>query len=593
MYSEHFGFAEAPFGVTPDPRFFYRNTVIQEALAGLEHGIDARQAFIVVTGEAGTGKTTLLRRLISTSIDTLEYGFITNPCLSFTALLRKVLKDWGIPNSSTDRKILLEQLNNRVHEQFTTGHTVALLFDEAQALSDEVLAELQLLYRIGCDDNEKLIPIVLVGQPVLDLRLDNSNLRQIKECITLRRSLIPLQDPDVGLYVISRLEHAGYHGTELFGPAAIERLINRSSGIPRLINNICDNALLLAYRSSEHTVSADMIDEVANQLRLVERPARASQKMDDIANQLRPINLLPISDHKIDEVANQPWFVAPPVGADPKTAPESDQPEDIEIALPTESVESSNRVDDFEREVGEQVIPAIVEDSCEIIDRSVSGEQKAAPENDQPENLEDHSARESDAQSLVDEIATGSRHLRNHRLANFNWMRISIGAFIVVVVLGGGFVAFDLWSHKAVAPAVDDHVANSLGGARPVVAPEKLIDEVVVEEGVPQPVLSPPSHSPPVPQDRAQNEVGIQKQMVERENAPNIDQPPPQQIYRVSGPSFLRKRPTADAEIVETLQPGTRIAVAKSGEYFRVRSLADDRVSGFVHREDAFFELIP
>ena len=548
MYCKHFGFEESPFGVTPDPRFFYGDTVTEEALADLKHGIELRKSFIVVTGEAGTGKTTLLRRLISTSVNTIKYGFITNPSLSFTALLRKILKDWGIPSPLKDRKVLLEQLHGYVREQSTAGHTFALFFDEAQALSDEVLEELRLLYEIGCDDNEKLIPIVLVGQPVLDARLDESNLSRIKECITLRRRLMPLQDRDVGLYVKSRLECVGYHRDDLFAPDAIARLVDRSSGIPRLINTICDNALLLAYRASKHRVTAAMIDEVAN----------------------------------------QPGFVAPSSSADLKTAQENDQPVKAEIALSTESVETSHRVDDFEKEIGEQVIPATEEDSWALID-----EQKAAPENDQPENIEDHYARESNVQSLVDETATERKHLRNDRVAEFSRMRISIGALMVLVALGWGLVAFNPWGHKAVTPAIDSQVANSLSATRPVVVVEKPIEEIGAEIEISLPASTSPPHSSPIPKNTARNDVGVQKQMVERENARNIVQPRRQQIYRVTAASFLRSRPAADAEIIETLQPGTRIAVARSGEYFRVRSLADDRISGFMHKEDAFFELIP
>lgn len=583
MYSEHFGFVESPFGVTPDPRFFYCNSVIQEVLAGIEHGIEARKAFIVVTGEAGTGKTTLLRRLISTSVDTLEYGFIPHPCSSFTSLLHKVLNDWERPSASTDRKILLEQLHGLVQEQFTRGHTVALLFDEAQALSDEVLKELQLLYEIGCDDNKKLIPIVLVGQPILEFRLDDSSLSRIKECITLRGRLIPLHDRDVGQYIKSRLECAGYHGEDLFEPEAVARLVDRSSGIPRLINSICDNALLLAYRASEHTVTAAMIDEVASQLRLVDCGPWISQELDEGANQPGFIN-------NIEEVANRVRYGTASSIADPKTAPESDPSEDSEIALLTESIESCLRVDDF-KESGEEVSPAIAEEPEELIDPSLSADQKTAPKNNQTENLANYSAGEPDTESRIDGIATEDRRWRNHRLAHLKRMGISIAVLMVLIALGWGFFGFDPGSHKAVIPAVDDHVVNSLSGTRPVAMAEKPSDEFSAEKEVP-PLLMPPPHSPPV--RRAPNDESIQKPGVDRANVRNIVRLRPQQkIYRVSGPSFLRKRPTADAEIIETLQPGTRIAVTRSGEYFQVRSLADERVSGFVHREDAFFELIP
>ena len=334
MYSKYFGFEEFPFSVNPDPRFFYSNAAYQDVLAGLEHGIEARNGFTVVTGEAGTGKTTLLHRLVSSSVDTIEYALIINPRLGFIPLLRTILQNLGLPSSSTDRETLLEQLNDHLREQFAKGRAVALLFDEAQSLSDEVLEELRLLCNQEID-GATLTSIVLMGQPELEQRLDHSRLHQIKQRITSRRRLAPLQDPDVRHYVASRLEHVGYKGEELFEPAAIERIISWSSGIPRLINTICDNALLLAYQASERRVTAGMIDEVANHLRLVERPARGHPRnIDEVANRLRLVEhsqrasdqprfvgRSPIAE-KIDAVANQPRFVDWPLAEEQRNIDE-------------------------------------------------------------------------------------------------------------------------------------------------------------------------------------------------------------------------------------------------------------------------------
>src|SRR6266511_3406663 len=355
MYSKYFGFEEFPFSVNPDPRFFYSNAAYQDVLAGLQHGIEARNGFTVITGEAGTGKTTLLHRLVSSSVDTIGYALIINPRLSFIPLLRTILQNLGLPSSSTDRETLLEQLNSHLREQFTKGRTVALLFDEAQSLSDEVLEELRLLCKQEID-GATLTSIVLMGQPELEHRLDHSRLYQIKQRITSRRRLTPLQDPDVRHYVASRLEHVGYEGDELFEPAAIERIISWSSGIPRLINTICDNAMLLAYQASERRVTAGMIDEVAHHLSLVERPARGHQKnIDEVANrlrlvehsqrarqkkideagdQLRFVGRSPIAE-KIDEVTDQPRFVDWP--------PVEDQRESDEVANRLRLVELCQR----------------------------------------------------------------------------------------------------------------------------------------------------------------------------------------------------------------------------------------------------------
>jgi type II secretory pathway predicted ATPase ExeA len=549
MYSKHFGFEQLPFSVTPDPRFFYSNAVYQDVLAGLEHGIEGRNGFIVVTGEAGTGKTILLHRLICSSVDTIEYALIINPRLSFIALLRTILMNLGLSSSSTDRDALFEQLDGHLREQFTKGRTVALLFDEAQDLSDEVLEDLRLLCNQETD-GATLTSIVLMGQPELEHRLDHSKLRQLKQRITLRRRLTPLQDPDVHLYLASRLKHVGYKGDQLFEPAAIERIISWSSGIPRLINTICDNALLLAYQASEHTVTAAMIDEVADQLRLVEPPPRANQKKtDEVANQSRFVDPIPVADQrKIDEVAIQPRFVDDRLpGSDQKTVPEIDQPQKL-LIFPIESVEAGDTVDDTAREDGDQLIPPIYQSN------------------------------------KVD--------WRNQR-SNVNRLKITIGALMVLVVLAAGLTVFYPRQHEAAAPG-GGHV-ETLSAANTAAVPAMPVDDVrnetMVEERS-QLELASLSPSLPVPEDSDQNRDTPKKQnIVEVGKSATTTRPATQEIYRVSGPSFLRNRPTADAEIIESLRPGTRVAVtSRSGEYYLVRSLDDKTVSGFVHKEDAFFE---
>lgn len=595
MYSKHFGFEEAPFSVTPDPRFFYSNAVYQDVLAGLEHGIEARNGFTVVTGEAGTGKTTLLHRLVSSSVDTIEYALIINPRLSFIPLLRTILKNLGLPSSSTDRATLSEQLDSHLREQFTKGRTVALLFDEAQSLSDEVLEELRLLCNQEID-GATLTSIVLMGQPELEHRLDHSKLRQIKQRITSRRRLTPLQDPDVRLYIASRLEHVGYTGDELFEPAAIERIISWSSGIPRLVNTICDNALLLAYQASERTVTAGMIDGVANHLRLIERPPRAHQKdideagdpprfvgrspiaekidevadqprfddrlpiedqrkIDEAVNQLRFVDHSPVADQgRVDEVANQLHLVDDrSAGSDQKPMPEIEQPQKLDIAFPMEPVEAGSIIDDNAREVSDQLIPPIYQ--AKTVGR------------------------------------------RNYQLSKVNRLRISIAALTILVVVAGGLAVFYPWQREAAVPGINKYVENSRAEVNTVAAPAKptQVDTNPVAEEGPQPASNSPPPSPVVQPDRDQNDAGTAKKqnLVEVANVDKLVPPVSQQIYRVNGASFLRNRPTANAEIVDTLQPGIRIAIiSKSGEYFRVRSLGDANVFGFVHKEDAFFERI-
>ena len=721
MYSKYFGFEEFPFSVNPDPRFFYSNAAYQDVLAGLEHGIEARNGFTVVTGEAGTGKTTLLHRLVSSSAGTIEYALIINPRLGFIPLLRTILQNLGLPSSSTDRETLLEQLNGHLREQFTKGRTVALLFDEAQSLSDEVLEELRLLcnQEIG---GATLTSIVLMGQPELENRLDHSRLHQIKQRITSRRRLTPLQDPDVRHYVASRLEHVGYKGDELFEPAAIERIISWSSGIPRLINTICDNALLLAYQASERRVTAGMIDEVANHLRLVERPARGHQKnIDEVANRLRLVeHFQRASQNKIDEagdqprfvgrspvaeridaVANQPRFVDGPPVEEPRNIDEvanrlrlvehsqrasqekideagdqlrfvnrspiaekieevADQPRfvgrsPIEDQERIDEIANQPRFDDRppvedqrkieevadqlglddrlpiedQRKIDEAVDPLRFVDHSPVADQERVDEvvnqprlvgdwssDKTVPEIEQPQKLNiafplksveagsivDDNAREASDQLIPRIYQAMTVSWRNYQLSKVNRLRISIGALMILVVVAGGLAVFYPRQREAAVPG-NRYAENLSRETNKTAVPAVPVDNVknngdvstkkMVEEP-PQPVLATPPPSSRALENRDQNRDTPKKQkIVEAGNSGKTTDPASQEIYRVSGASFLRKRPAADAEIIDTLKPGIRIVVTnRSGEYLRVRSLSDERVSGFVHKEDAFFERI-
>jgi general secretion pathway protein A len=271
MYEKHFGFVELPFSVSPDPRFFYSNPVYREALVTLRYGIEARKGFAVITGEAGTGKTTLLRMVGHNLDSAIHTAFIFNPRLSFTALLRFILSDLGVASSAKDRLKLTEQLNDHLTEQLRKGQTVALLVDEAQALSDELLEELRLLSNLETD-REKLLQIVLIGQPELEHKLDEPELRQLKQRVTLRCRLLPLSQHEVGLYIALRLKTAGYEGKELFTPEAVKKITCYSNGIPRLVNVICDNALVIAFAASKKQVYAEMIEEVARDLKLTGQP---------------------------------------------------------------------------------------------------------------------------------------------------------------------------------------------------------------------------------------------------------------------------------------------------------------------------------
>ena len=267
MYNSYFGFRESPFSVTPDPRFFYANSVYREAFVTLRYGIDAKKGFIVITGEVGTGKTTLLRKLLQTLEDTVHSVFVFNTYLSFPELLELTLHDLGLSANGQSKPAMIRQLNDYLIAQLKLGHTVTILIDEAQNLSDQVLENLRLLSNLETDQ-EKLIQIVLMGQPELQAKLAQPHLRQLKQRVALQCRLHPLKATEVGPYIDSRLQAAGYEGPGLFQLEAIERVAFYSKGIPRLMNIICDNALLNAYAVSQHIVSGDMVEEVARDLDL-------------------------------------------------------------------------------------------------------------------------------------------------------------------------------------------------------------------------------------------------------------------------------------------------------------------------------------
>ena len=279
MYNSYFGFRESPFSVTPDPSFFYTNPVYLEAFATLRYGIEAKKGFVVVTGEVGTGKTTLLRRLLRNFEDTVHSVFIFNTYVSFLELLQLTLHDLGLTPKDQTKVTMLEQLNDYLIVQLKRGHTVAMLIDEAQDLSDEALENLRLLSNLETDQ-EKLIQIVLMGQPELHAKLAQPHLRQLKQRVALQCQIHPLTDKEVRPYIDSRLMAAGYRGNDLFHPDAMGRITYYSKGIPRVVNIICDNALLSAYLASQQIITAVMIEDVARDLELRSLPsineARAS-----------------------------------------------------------------------------------------------------------------------------------------------------------------------------------------------------------------------------------------------------------------------------------------------------------------------------
>jgi general secretion pathway protein A len=278
MYNEHFGFTDSPFSVTPDPRFCFVNRCYEEAFATLRYGIDGRKGLIVVTGEAGTGKTSLLKRLMHGLEPNVHTACIFDPHLSFAELLRCTLRDLGIGSAGEDRLTMMAQFYDYLVRQFESGQIVALMIDEAQMVSEEVLEELRLLSNLETD-TEKLIQIVLVGQPEFEKKLDQTQLHQLKQRVTLRCRLRPLEGYEVGSYIDSRLKTVHCQRRDLFDSESIDRIALYSKGIPWLVNIICDCAMLITYATSEGRVSVKEVDEAARELKLLDEPRVAPRAL--------------------------------------------------------------------------------------------------------------------------------------------------------------------------------------------------------------------------------------------------------------------------------------------------------------------------
>lgn len=268
MYNAFFGFSESPFNLSPDPAFFYRSEQHEEALANLVYGVQARKGFIVLTGEVGTGKTTMLECLRDYLEDQfIEFAFLFNSRINSGQFFEMIAYDLDLPCSRTSKTEVLFALNQLLVEQAQDGRTVVLIVDEAHNLEWEVLEEIRLLGNLE-NRNGKLIQIIMAGQPEFDRKLDAPNLRQLKQRVVLRCNLQPFTLRDAIEYIESRLEHAGMPEQNVFTEELMAEIHLRSQGIPRVINGVCDNLLLSAFAAESKTCTVDMLDEVCRDMRL-------------------------------------------------------------------------------------------------------------------------------------------------------------------------------------------------------------------------------------------------------------------------------------------------------------------------------------
>jgi general secretion pathway protein A len=285
MYLQYFGLDKTPFSLTPDPRFLFLTARHREALAALIFGVTERKGFLVMTGEAGTGKTTLIRKLLSSFPNgSVQFCVVTNPTLTRAELFESILMDFGVKDVPSSKALRLALFKDKLATSDQSGMITVLVIDEAHLLGAELIEEIRLLSNFETSER-KLLQIVLAGQQQLDTLLNLPSMTQVKQRVAIRMHLDPLSRPEVDRYLRTRWARASGGNLPPFRPEAIETIFEFSGGIPRLVNVICDAALVNAYGAGKKEIASEDLAEVTSDLQLTPKhptssssgsPARAS-----------------------------------------------------------------------------------------------------------------------------------------------------------------------------------------------------------------------------------------------------------------------------------------------------------------------------
>ena len=265
-YLQYYGLTEAPFTISPNPRFLYLSAKHHEALNHLLYGIRERKGFVQLTGEVGAGKTTLCRALLEQlPCEQFSTALILNPVLQPDQMMAAIVTEFGLDVRNKDRFQIMQILNHFLLEEMAKGRDVVLIIDEAQNLTNDLLEQIRLISNLELDDR-KLLQIVLMGQPELRDRLNEHSLRQLRQRITVRYHLRPLRFNELKDYIRHRLHVSGANGSPYFSLAALWRIFNYSNGIPRLVNAVCDKCLLAGFVRQRAEISFSLANMAVREL---------------------------------------------------------------------------------------------------------------------------------------------------------------------------------------------------------------------------------------------------------------------------------------------------------------------------------------
>jgi general secretion pathway protein A len=284
MYNEFYGFSEEPFELTPNPRFLYLTRSHRDALSSMTQGIKKRNGFISVTGDVGTGKTTLIHSLLNSLGEKVKTILIFHTTLTFDELLKTILSELHLANVKEDTTDLLNQLAQYLRQMNSKDEMLAIIIDEAQDLSPKVMKDFQMLTPLG----SKGLKIVFVGQPNFENKLNSEDLEPLKQSIEIRRQIRRLSEEESAKYIDHRLRLVGSSSSQIFSPEAISLICSYSQGIPRVINVLCDNALLMGFRLSQKMIGIDTIRGAIKNLE-GPNPQKTILSSTTVANKLRAI----------------------------------------------------------------------------------------------------------------------------------------------------------------------------------------------------------------------------------------------------------------------------------------------------------------